>query len=359
MAIRLVKNRNQKAYARFNNLNFDSANIQPWRVKAALLEQDWVHIAGAIEQMSPELKQGQKWQYWRARSHFELGEKQQGEAIFTELKQHRSFYGFIAADYFDQSYQLNDKPILVDQTIFQQLLDNISFKAAKEFLRLDREGLARQEWWFAISDLDNEQYKVAAKIAQQWGWHPLAISTIAKAKYWDDVDLRFPLVFQTQINKNARVRGLDPAIIYGLIRRESAFNENARSPVGARGLMQIMPKTGKSIARSLNERWRSKRSLNNVDTNIKYGTFYYKKLLDGFGGNYAMAAAGYNAGPHRVKKWRPKKKPMSADIWIELIPFNETRKYVTAVLEYALVYQARLERKSLKMSDFLKDVWPE
>jgi soluble lytic murein transglycosylase len=120
--------------------------------------------------------------------------------------------------------------------------------------------------------------------------------------------------------------------------------------------MQIMPETGQQIARKLNEPWQSASSLFDPDTNIKYGTFYYKQMLNRFNGNFAMAAAAYNAGPQRVDKWLPSDKQMPADVWIETIPFKETRKYVTSVLSYTLIYSHRLQQNTLKIKNFLPDV---
>jgi soluble lytic murein transglycosylase len=161
------------------------------------------------------------------------------------------------------------------------------------------------------------------------------------------------------VQKNANRQDLNPAIIFGLIRRESAFNQNAKSPVGARGLMQIMPKTGQQIARELKEKWRNTNALFNPTTNVKYGAYYYKQLLNQFNGHYALAAAAYNAGPHRVNRWLPKTEAVAADIWIETIPFKETRAYVSAVLTYALIYQKQLKKNFLTMKDFMQDVLPK
>lgn len=197
----------------------------------------------------------------------------------------------------------------------------------------------------------------AAKLAQYWQMNKLAAFTIAKAEYWQDLELRFPIAFSQEINTYAIKHNLDPAIVFGLIRQESVFDELAGSQVGARGLMQIMPSTGRQIARQLQESWLSDSVLYQPDTNVRYGTFYYKQLLDKFNGQVALAAAGYNAGPGRVKNWRPD-RPMAMDIWIETIPFNETRQYVSLVLSNALFYQHRMNRDVLRISDFMTDVQP-
>ena len=120
--------------------------------------------------------------------------------------------------------------------------------------------------------------------------------------------------------------------------------------------MQIMPRTGRDIAKNLKERWRGKNSLYNPVTNLKYGSYYYQKLLTQFDGHYALALAAYNAGPHRVKKWLPETEALPADIWIETIPFHETREYVTNVLAYALIYQQRTQSNELSMNDFTRDI---
>ena len=120
---------------------------------------------------------------------------------------------------------------------------------------------------------------------------------------------------------------------------------------------QIMPQTGKQIARDLKERWTGKRSLYNPVKNLRYGSYYYQKLLTQFDGNYALALAAYNAGPSKVKKWLPD-ETLPADIWIETIPYRETREYVTTVLAYALIYQQRMQSNGLTMGLLTGEVQP-
>jgi soluble lytic murein transglycosylase len=136
------------------------------------------------------------------------------------------------------------------------------------------------------------------------------------------------------------------------------LDKNAHSAVGARGLMQIMPKTGQQIAHELNEQWLSDMNLFNADTNLRYGTYYFKKLLNRFNGHFALAIAAYNAGPGNVAKWLPIDKTVPADIWMETIPFKETRKYVSSVLSYTMIYQQRLQSGALKIKELLWDVIP-
>jgi soluble lytic murein transglycosylase len=264
----------------------------------------------------------------------------------------------MAADAVKKPYAFADKPVFLVGNELAVLAKKTDFKAVQELKMLNREDEAKRQWWFAVKKLPTEQLIKAAKLAQSWQWQQVAIITLVKADYWDDLALRFPVNYLSQVQINAYLQNLDPAIIFGLIRQESMLDVNARSAVGARGLMQIMPETGQQIARTLHEPWQTENCLFNPDVNIKYGAFYYRQLLNRFDGHFALATAAYNAGPNRVVKWLPNDKSVPADVWIETIPYKETRKYVTAVLFYTIIYQQRTQRKALKITKLLFDVRP-
>jgi len=329
-----------------------------WRVRVALRLQNWRNVQAALENLSVEEQQLENWRYWQARTWEQLNQNIKAQALFTELAQERSYYGFAAADKVNLPYKFNNVPIPATSTALATFAQQPAFQVVQELQNIGRETEAKRHWWFAIKLADNEQIKMAAKLAQQWGQIPTAVFTVAKAKYWDDVELRFPLAFQSEIKYYAQQQNLNPAVVFGLIRQESVFNSQAGSHVGARGLMQIMPATGKQIARELKDKWGSTSSLHNPNTNIRYGTYYYKKLVNKFAGKFALAAAGYNAGPNRVKLWRPQVQ-MPMDIWIETIPFDETRKYVSVVLMNTIIYQDRLQQTGLKMQNLLPMVHPK
>ena len=358
LALALARNQDSRAYNRLNQLVVNDAEVREWKIRVALLEQDWSHVAQALAGLTPEEKLMPQWQYWQARSMVAGGNLPQGHAIYNQLAEDRSYYGFMAADAVNKPYAFADKPILVEGNSFQLLTETVDFKVIEEFKILNRDVEAKRQWWFALKKLSKDQLKIAAKLAQQWQWHQVAIITLVKAEYWDDLALRFPVNYLSEVQKNANRQDLEPAIIFGLIRQESMMDENAKSAVGALGLMQIMPETGKQIAHKLKESWQSENSLFNPDINIKYGAFYYKQLLTRFDGHFALAMAAYNAGPNRVVKWLPVYKTLPADIWIEIIPYKETRKYVTSVLAYATIYQQRMQRNTLKITSFLFDVRP-
>ena len=357
LALKLAYKNDEDAYERLAQLNESDNSSQTWRIRVALYEQDWPRVVAAIEDLSSENQALEKWQYWLARAYQETGRPIQAHELLSELSTKRDFYGYLAADRLNREYQLAHNPLEVTEEEITDIQNRKPFLAAHEYIMLDRENDAKLQWWHALRQLDKDRYPAAAKLAQQWQWDEIAIFTIAKVKYWDDVELRFPLSYSDKIQENAQLQDLNPVILYGLIRRESAFNKDARSPTGARGLMQIMPRTGKQIARDLKEHWSGKNSLYDPVKNLKYGSYYYQKLLNQFNGHYALALAAYNAGPNRVKKWLPDQST-PADIWIETIPFRETREYVTTVLVYAMIYQQRMQSDGLTMADLTRQVEP-
>ena len=358
LALKLVFENETGAYDRLDGLDNHNNSSRTWRVRTALIEQNWSNVLTAIQALNDEEKAREKWQYWLARTYLETDKVAMAQAILVELSAKRSFYGFLAADRVNNLYQLSDTPVNVTLDEITELKNRQEFHVAFELMILEKKNEAKLQWWHATQNLNKKEIIIAAKLAQKWQWDEIAIFTIAKAKHWDDIEMRFPLSYADKVHKHSAKQKINPAILFGLIRRESAFNEKAYSPVGARGLMQIMPRTGRQIARNLNERWRGNKSLYNPSTNLKYGSYYYQKLLTQFDGHYALALAAYNAGPQRVKKWLPETEALPADIWIETIPFHETREYVSNVLAYALIYQQRIQSDELTMNDFTRDVSP-
>ncbi len=356
LALGLAHNRNAGAYYRLSQLTAVDAEVNEWKLRAALLEQNWQHVAETLAGLTTQEKQDPKWQYWQARSLDKAGDSLQAQTIYNKLAEDRSFYGFLAADNVNKPYQLSNKPVLLTENELENLANERDFKVVRELKFLNKDMEAQRQWWYAVKKLSKERCMVAAKLAQLWHWDEIAITTMVKADYWDDLALRFPVHYSHEIHNNAYRQDLDPAIVFGLIRQESIFNKDAESSVGARGLMQIMPKTGMQIAYELKEKWQSDQSLFNPDVNIKYGAFYYKKLLKQFHGHFALAVAAYNAGPGRVAKWLPNSESMPADIWVETIPYKETRKYVSSVLSYAIIYQQLINRKGLKIKELMLDV---
>jgi len=356
LGLSMAFKRNLNAYDRLTKVINPDEEVRESRIRAALLEQNWRHVNDALAGLTAEEKQTPHWQYWQARASAQLGDVVQSQSIYDKLAQDRSFYGFLAADTLNKAYQIPDRPVPVLGNELQTLEQQPDFVVAYELVQLGKNLEAQKQWRYATKKLNKPQLMIAAKLAQKWLLPQTAIFTLAKADYWDDMELRFPINYFGQVETNAAKNNLDPSLVLGLIRQESVFDKDVQSPVGAKGLMQIMPKTGQQIAVDLNEIWRSDNSLLDPDVNVRYGTFYFKQLLQKFNGHVPLATAAYNAGPHNVLKWLPAINNMPADIWIETIPFKETRKYVSSVLTYTMVYQQRLHREGLRVKNLLPDV---
>jgi soluble lytic murein transglycosylase len=334
------------------------AQIRGWRVRAALSRQDWPGVLEAIERLQPEEKKQAQWLYWKARALENLGDSQVAMEAYRLAAKERDYYGFNAADHIGVDYALSAKPETVGEVELNGLAESPPFLVIRELLALHREAESRSEWFHAIKSLSPDGLRAAAKLAQRWGLDNLAINTAAKAGHWDDLDLRFPLGSDSLVLQAAQSQQADPAMIYALVRRESAFDPNAGSPVGAKGLMQLMPSTGELMARRLNEMLPSPNALLEPERNLRYGIAYFKELLEKFGNHFALAATAYNAGPNRVERWLPTDRTLPADLWVETLPISETRQYVAAVLSYAVIYQMRLGQPLRRIAGFLPDVAP-
>ncbi len=354
----LLGKKDSRSYEHINKVTLPDEETRAAKVRAALLGQNWQQVNSALTELTPVERQEPKWQYWQARALHEIGNKPQANAVYAALAKDRSYYGFLAADTVNVPYQIIDQPVKVREDELKQLSEHPNFKASYEFKFLSLDLEARRQWQFAIKNLPKEKLLVAAKLAQQWQWDQIAITTLVKADYWDDMALRFPLSYLTEVQGSADKHGLDPALLFGLMRQESMLDKNAVSSAGAKGLMQLMPDTARTIARSLHEPWLSDADLFKPELNVNYGGYYFKDLLNRFRGHVALASAAYNAGPNRAKQWLPISSAVPADIWIETIPFKETRKYVSTILSYAIIYQDRLKKGNLKLKNLLQDVTP-
>lgn len=317
--------------------------LREWQARSALLQRDWSALLAAIDAMPAEEQSESEWRYWRGRAQAELGDRAAAELVFEPLAGERSYHGFLAADFLDRPYSLAHAPIPVEEADLERLQrQQPAFVRARELRRADLIYDARREWTYAIRNLDARGLEVAAALAHRWDWHDRAIITAARSGHQDDLDVRFPVLYEREVVKTAKQLDLDPSWIMGVMRQESAFMVDARSPVGALGLMQLMPATGSQMARMLKLPAPSRAKLLQADTNIRLGSNYLRHVLDDLG-NKVLATAAYNAGPHRVRRWLPE-TTVPAELWVDTIPFTETRGYVRGVLAFTTVYDARLER---------------
>jgi soluble lytic murein transglycosylase len=238
------------------------------------------------------------------------------------------------------------------------MADHPALARIRELRRLGRETDMRREWRTLTRDLDKPDLMAAALVADGLGWHDQAIFTLARTGYWDDLRLRFPLAYEDLAGEQAWQTGVEEDWIMAVIRQESVFAPHAASPVGALGLMQLMPATARELAQDpdldLDRRPPGQSDLLNPVPNIALGSAYLARMRDRFG-HAVLATAAYNAGPNRVARWLPEVCTES-DLWIAAIPYDETRGYVERVLAYRVIYGARLGLAPVRISDLLPPV---
>ncbi|WP_448212312.1 transglycosylase SLT domain-containing protein [Colwellia sp. MEBiC06753] len=339
-ALALASKQHDKAadwLAQVDNEQLDN-NLVQWKLANALKTEDWSKIKASLSTMPAHTKESTQWQYWYGRTLIELGDNTLGTDLLTQVANERHYYGFLAANQLALPINLNNKPLAVNEEQKQKLLVNPAAKRAFELFHIERFHQARLEWNYWLTQLSSSDKLVASAIAYEQGWFDRPIFTLAAQGYLDEVDMRFPMAYRDDIINYADKHKIEPSWAFAIARRESSFMRDAHSSAGARGLMQIMPQTAKQLA---------KRSISNhylldAQNNINLGTKYLKKLLDSNNGNKILATASYNAGPYRVKQWLTRFDKLPADIWIETIPFKETRDYVKSVLAYQQIYQHKL-----------------
>ncbi|MDH3560067.1 MAG: lytic transglycosylase domain-containing protein, partial [Gammaproteobacteria bacterium] len=331
-------------------------STREWRIRRAIAAQDWDSVLAHIDTLPVDERQTDEWDYWHAYTLEQAGQRLAAMNEYSRLAKERSYYGFLAADYLDWPYKMGDEPLTYDAAAIEQLRQTPGMVRARELYLADLITDARREWAHATREMDNDELKLAALLAREWGWNDRAILTVARTGDYADLKLRFPLDHVEAVHDHARHNRLDPSHVFAVIRQESAFNKDARSPAGALGLMQLMPKTGRVTARKNRIPLSSTRNLLEVEKNIRIGSAYLREVMDRFDDNTVLATAAYNAGPHRVQGWLPETDDESTISWIANIPFSETRKYVQRVLAYAAIYDWRMDRTITRLEQRMPDI---
>lgn len=326
-----------------------SSELIAWLVRDALRDQDWQRAYDSIQLFPAEEEESERWLYWRARAleHLDRSDPEYGTAqqIYSRLALTRNFYGFLAADILGRDYTLVDRPANPPAQALDSVRNLPGMRRARELLNLNRVVEARREWFYATRGFEAPDLLAAAKLAERWGWYRKSIQSMIEARYWDDLELRFPLAYRDAVNDASASTDIEPTLLFAIARQESAFAADARSPAGAMGLMQLMPSTARRTARSIGVKYRYWDLIDPMQ-NLRLGSRYLHQLLNQFNGNHILAAAAYNAGPERVKEWlSDKDQGLPYDIWIETIPYRETRGYVQNVLAFSVIYGYRLGKQ--------------
>ena len=325
-----------------------------WRVRAALRASDaarWQRVLDAVAGMGATAQADPTWVYWKARALKATakagteGDAQRTAAnvLFERIAGQLHFYGKLAAEELGRPQTLPARPAALTAEERTQALRQPGLTRALALIALGLRSEGVREWNFSIRELSDRQLLAAAQRACDHEVWDRCINTSERTRQEIDLAQRFPTPFRADVVAAAQDVGLDPAYVFGLIRQESRFVTDARSGAGAAGLMQVMPATARWTAKRLGIPYTAE-LLTDKATNLRLGAGYLKLVLDDFGGSQAMAAAGYNAGPNRPRRWR-EGPVMEVAAWAENIPFHETRDYVKKVLSNASYYAAVLGGK--------------
>jgi soluble lytic murein transglycosylase len=340
-AVRAAKNSHPRAEQMLAAVDADQA-VRFWRIRLALRDGNWRRSLDRLDELTPDEQRSSRWRYWRARTLDNLGYSAAAKREFGELSQLVEYHGFLAADQIGSPYPLVASMPAVGDEHRQQLLQLRDLRRAIEFFLVGTGWEGRRLWNAALKDASPDTWLAASQIATSVGWSDRALHAMRKAGQPNALDALFPTPYREEIQLAAANYSLEQALVYGLIRQESAFIADIRSSAGAIGLMQLMPATAKEMAGKLGlkvPRWR----LIDHRINIQLGTKYLQYVLDRFEDNTVLAMAAYNAGPHRVSNWLGS-QALPADVWVESIPFDETRKYVKNVLFNTTMTEWRLQK---------------
>jgi len=326
-----------------------------WKTRAALRAKQWDLVITSIREMPKKMQDEASWRYWLGRALKEKKEVAKANSIFIPLAKERNFYGVLAEEEMGDVLRAPSQQFTPNEIDVDAIRSLPAMQRAIELERLGLRWESRAEWSFALRGMTDKQLLAAAEYASRNGWVDVAINTAEKTQQLHNDSLRFPMPYRDVVEPFAQSQQVDMAWVYGLSRQESRFNLNARSGVGASGMMQVMPATAKWIAKQNGWKDIKAENLHQLDTNVRLGTYYLRYTLDTFAGQTPVATAAYNAGPGRVRGW-VSAQPMEGAIYAETIPILETRLYVQKVMVNTYYYAQRLGKQGPKLKQLLGSV---
>ncbi|HEX3950475.1 MAG TPA: transglycosylase SLT domain-containing protein [Steroidobacteraceae bacterium] len=351
--------REPRAMAAFDDLPAAAADgpVQEWRVRAALWNRDYGRALAWIDLMSPSLAEEPRWRYWRARAIAATQGDEAAAPLFRAIAGLRDYYGYLAADRLAQPYNLNVRRSPFDAAAQTKLAKEPALIRAHELFDCDMADEATSEWNAALESADNALRVQAALLASRWGWFSQSITTLAQSGEFDDVTLRYPRPFLDSVSRAGKLAQLPQDWILAVMRQESLFRKDAISHADARGVMQMMNSTAAAVARRWHLPAPGRDGLLEPSIAIPLGAARLRELLDRYGEQLALSLAAYNAGSAPVARWLPP-MPMDPDIWIENIPYNETRGYVEHILEHIVAFASVRGAEPPRLDVLLSDIEP-
>jgi len=311
---------------------------------AAVENQAWEQAQYWIERLPADIAQKSQWQYWRARSIQQLtpGDVASIEQAFRSIASERHYYGFLAAQKLGIPGSMNAIDLIPSQIELNKIRNTPHLARSIELYAIGDDINARREWFRALEGMNQREQVVAAELARELGLTTMAIRSANIAEARNHLDLRFPIAHEPEFRRANLKTQLPVAFMLAIARQESAMEAKARSSADARGLMQLLPSTARLVARRAKQAAPQANDLYDPGTNISLGSYHLAWLMQRYDQQSPLAIAAYNAGEHRADRWIKEAEDMPIDVWIERIPFRETRNYVKNVLAFRHVYAARI-----------------
>jgi soluble lytic murein transglycosylase len=317
--------------------NVRSQDVAEWHVRAALRAGKWYAVLAGIRAMPKELQEQPVWIYWQGRAHKAVGHFAIAYEQFQRLRGQANFYGNLADEELGLPIQIPSSAMPPSVAEMNAARAHPGLLRALALLRLDLRIEGVREWNWSVRDMTDRELLAAARFANERQVYDRAINAAERTREQHDYSLRFLAPFARQVRLVAQEQALDDAWVYGLMRQESRFIINAKSSAGASGLMQLMPATAKWVAKQIGLKDYDYKRVNDTETNLLLGTSYMRIVLESLHQQPVLASAAYNAGPGRARAWCAN-APLEGAIYIETIPFNETRDYVKKVMSNAVYY---------------------
>lgn len=329
-----------------------------WKARAALRAQNWAMVHEAVGQMPKAMQAQPDWIYWLGRAHEALGRQEEARTLYARIAGQPNFYGNLADDELGRPIMpppLPQKPAGEEVKAVAALP---GIRRAMALFRTDMRVEGIREWNWTLRGMDDAKLLAAAELAHRHEIFDRAINTADRTLAQHDYSMRYLAPFREHVEPKAKALQLDQGWVYGLMRQESRFITNAKSVVGAKGLMQLMPKTASWVAKKIGLKDYHPGRTSDTDVNVTLGTNYLKMVLDELDSHPVLASAAYNAGPGRARKWRDV-KPIEGAIYAETIPFNETRDYVKKVMSNAVYYSALFDGQPQSLKSRLGTIAPK
>jgi len=323
-------------FERVEERDFDDS-AREWQARAALWAGDWKLAARSIKAMSEGTRRSARWRYWAARAAEQEGDAVGAQRLYESLLPDDNYYSAMAAARLRRQALPNPVALAVDTAMLGGLEDLPAFTRARELLLAGLADKALAEWRLGQDQLPPLARPQAIHLAARWGWYHQAVAAATGEQVFNDYALLYPRPYDAEVAAAAEVSGLPVPLVYGVIRQESLYRSDALSSAGARGLMQLLPETARRTARQWSRPAPTPDSLFDPAVNVMLGAAHLKDLLTRFDGQLPLALAAYNAGPGAAQRWLPE-RALDPDIWIENIPYNETRTYVQRILWHTVVF---------------------